>query len=112
MFNFAPSDWYAGLAIVVLGLSVVISRTLFMLFGDHLQLPHRMRAALRYAPVAALTAIIVPALLPWQAGAGPSFDLRLVAGIVAILVYLRTRSAVLVIVTGMLALWGLRWMGA
>jgi len=49
-------------------------------------------------------------LLPWKAGLGPVFDYKLVAGLVAILVFLRTRSAVLVIVVGMLVLWGLRWL--
>jgi len=81
-----------------------------MLFGDYIPLPDGVRRALRYAPAAALTAIVVPDLLPWKAGLGPIFDYKLVAGIVAILVFLRTRSAVLVIVVGMLMLWGLRWL--
>jgi len=33
-----------------------------------------------------------------------------VAGVLAIMAFLRTRSAVLVIVVGMVALWGLRWL--
>ena len=65
-----------------------------------------MRRALRYAPAAALTAIVVPDLLPWKAGLGPVFDYKLVAGVLAVLVFLRTRSAVLVIIVGMLVLWG------
>ncbi|MCC3263940.1 AzlD domain-containing protein, partial [Paenibacillus polymyxa] len=59
---------------------------------------------------AALPAIVVPALLPWKAGLGPVFDYKLVAGLVAILVFLRTRSAVLVIVVGLLLIWGVRWL--
>ena len=38
------------------------------------------------------------------------FDYKLVAGVLAVLVFLRTRSAVLVIIVGMLVLWGLRWL--
>ena len=34
------------------------------------------------------------------------FDYKLVAGVLAVLVFLRTRSAVLVIIVGMLVLWG------
>jgi branched-subunit amino acid transport protein len=36
--------------------------------------------------------------------------MKLLAGVVGIVVFLRTRSAVAVIVTGMLVLWGLRWL--
>ena len=54
-----------------------------------------------------MTAIVVPDLLPWKAGLGPVFDYKLVAGVLAVLVFLRTRSAVLVIIVGMLVLWGL-----
>ena len=77
-----------------------------MLFGDYVPLSDNVRRALRYAPAAALTAIVVPDLLPWKAGLGPVFDYKLVAGVLAVLVFLRTRSAVLVIIVGMLVLWG------
>ncbi|AKQ54318.1 AzlD domain-containing protein [Bordetella hinzii] len=99
-------------AILLLTLCSVITRAGFMLFGDYLPLPDSVRRALRYAPVAALTAIVVPDFLPWKAGLGPVFDYKLVAGLLGVIVFLRTRSAVLVIVAGMLALWGLRWLAA
>lgn len=105
-----PSEIYVYSAILLLALCSVLTRAGFMLFGDCIPLPEGVRRALRYAPAAALTAIIVPDLLPWKAGLGPAFDYKLVAGVLAILVFLRTRSAVLVIVVGMLALWGLRWL--
>ncbi|AMD50234.1 hypothetical protein BTL50_13270 [Bordetella holmesii] len=103
-------DVYVYSAILLLALCSVITRSGFMLFGDYIPLPASMRRALRYAPVAALTAIVVPDFLPWQAGLGPVFDYKLVAALLGIIVFLRTRSAVLVIVVGMLALWGLRWL--
>ncbi|WP_459617216.1 AzlD domain-containing protein [Bordetella sp. 2513F-2] len=108
--TFWPSEIYVYSAIVLLALCSVITRAGYMVFGDYLPLPEGVRRALRYAPAAALTAIVVPDLLPWQAGVGPVFDYKLVAGVVAIVVFLRTRSAVLVIVAGMLALWALRWL--
>ena len=105
-----PSEIYVYCAILLLALCSVITRSGFMVFGDYLPLPDSVRRALRYAPAAALTAIIVPDLLPWSADTGPAFDYRLIAAIIAILVFLRTRSAVLVIVSGMVSLWALRWL--
>ena len=103
-------DAYVYAAIALLALCSVITRAGYQLFGDYLPLSDNVRRALRYAPAAALTAIIVPDLLPWKAGVGPLLDMKLLAGVVGVLVFLRTRSAVLVIVSGMLVLWGLRWL--
>lgn len=103
---------YVYSAILLLTLCSVLTRAGFMLFGDYVPLPDGLRRALRYAPAAALTAILVPDMLPWRTGVGPVFDFRLVAGIVGILVFLRTRNAVLVIVAGMATLWALRWLAA
>ena len=52
---------------------------------------------------------MVPDLLPWRRGLGPVFDYKLVAGVLAVLVFLRA-ARVLVIIVGMLVLWGLRWL--
>ncbi|SAI69154.1 membrane protein [Bordetella ansorpii] len=101
---------YVYSAILLLTACSIITRAGFMLFGDYLPLPDGVRRALRYAPAAALTAILVPDMLPWRTGIGPVFDYKLVAGIVGILVFLRTRNAVLVIVSGMCTLWALRWL--
>ena len=103
-------DLYIYLAIGLLTLCSVISRTSFILFGDYIPLPDGVRRALRYAPIAALVAIIVPDLLPWVQGEGPTLNLRFPASVIAILVFLRTRSSVLIIVAGMVALWILRWL--
>jgi len=105
-----PSEAYVYYAILLLAVCSVVTRSGFMVFGDYLPLPDPVRRALRYAPAAALTAIIVPDLLPWSAESGPAFDYRLIAAIVSIIVFFRTRSAVLVIVSGMVSLWGLRWL--
>ncbi len=104
-----PSDLYVYGAIALLAICSLITRAGYMVFGDYLPLPEGVRRALRYAPAAALTAIVVPDLMPWRADAGPVFDFKLIAGIVAVLVYLRTRNVVLVIAAGMAALWLLRW---
>ena len=104
-----PSEIYVYSAILLLTLCSVLTRAGFMLFGDYIPLPDSVRRALRYAPAAALTAIVVPDMLPWKAGLGPMFDYKLVAGVIGVIVFLRTRSAVAVIISGMLVLWGLRW---
>lgn len=103
-------DMYVYSAIALLTVCSVLTRAGFMLFGDYLPLPDHVRRALRYAPAAALTAIVVPDLLPWKPGVGPLFDLKLVAGLVATGVFLYSRSAMAVITSGMLVLWGLRWL--
>lgn len=101
---------YLLLAILALMLCSVISRAGYLLLGDHLPLPDGVRRALRYAPVAALVAIIVPELLPWSIATGPSIDLRLPAALAAIAIMVATRSAMLTIAGGMLLLWVLRWL--
>lgn len=105
-------ELYVYSAIALLAFCSVLTRASFLIFGDYIPLPDGVRRALRYAPAAALTAIIVPDVLPWKAGVGPVFDYKLVAAVIAVTLFLRTRSAVLVIVSGMLALWGLRWLFA
>ena len=102
-------DWYVFAAILLLALCSVITRASYLLFGHLMPLPDRVRSALRYAPLAALTGIIVPEILPWHAQHGPLLDLKLVAAIVSIWVYQRTRSALLLIISGMLSLWLMRW---
>nr|WP_256987973.1 AzlD domain-containing protein [Bordetella genomosp. 9] len=108
--DLVSEDAYVYAAIALLTLCSLITRAGYQVFGDYLPLSDGVRRALRYAPAAALTAIIVPDLLPWKAGMGPQLDMRLLAGVAGVLVFLRTRSAVLVIVVGMLVLWGLRWL--
>ena len=104
--------WYVYVAICLLMVSVVATRASYWIFGHHIPLPDRVRLALKYAPAAGLVAIIVPEILPWNAGTGPVLDLKFVAALIAIGLFRLTRSAVIVIVGGTVALWLLRtWMG-
>ena len=87
----------------------ILTRAGFFIFGDHLPLTDGVRRALRYAPAAALAAIIVPGLLPLAPGGTMTIAAdQLLAAIVAVVICLRTRNAILVIVVGMLVFWGLR----
>jgi len=54
-----------ALAVVIVGLALttLVTRTSFLVAGSRLKLGHRIEAALRYAPVCTLAAIIVPDVL-------------------------------------------------
>ncbi len=102
------TDGYMLAVIGLLTLCSLITRAGYFVFGNRVPLTENVRRALRYAPPAALVAIIVPELLPWSQGASAFADVRVLAAVVAILVYVRTRSTIAVIVSGMLAFWVLR----
>lgn len=101
-------SWYVLGAILVLALCSLITRAGYMVFGDYLPLPDGVRRALRYAPAAALTGIIIPEILPWQPGDWPTLDVKAVAALIAIFLYWRTRNSLFVIAGGMVAYWLLR----
>lgn len=105
-------DLYILGVIALLALCSFLTRAGYFLFGDYFPLSDSIRRALRYAPTAALIGIVIPELLPWDPDTGPVFDLKVLAAVVAILLYWRTRSSLLVIVGGMLAYWVLRAISA
>jgi len=95
-----------ALAVVIVGLALttLITRTSFLVAGSRLRLGHRIEAALRYAPVCTLSAIIVPDVLLH----GGSWDLSLLnprlIGVIAAGVWLCfSRSIVGCLASGMLA---------
>lgn len=100
---------YLYTAIVLLALCTAICRAGYFMFGHYINLSESLRSALRYAPLAALTGIVVPELLPWHPVDGPQVDLRLLAAAIAVGVFLWTRNGFLLIVSGMAALWVSRW---
>ena len=51
------------LAILGMGLVTAITRALFLIGGERMILPERVQRALRYAPAAALAAVVVPDLV-------------------------------------------------
>ena len=104
------TDSYMLAVIGLLTLCSCISRAGYFVFGNKIPLTDNVRRALRYAPPAALIAIIVPELLPWAEGARAFVDVRLLAALVAVLVYVRTRSTIAVILSGMGAFWLLRFL--
>jgi len=94
------------LIILGMGLVTFALRLLPILLLERVEIPWRVRQALRFVPPAVLSAIIFPELL-WPHGA---LDLslgnvRLLAGLLAALVAWRTRNVLLTIAVGMGALW-------
>ena len=60
------SDWEAVLAILGMGLITLLTRSFFMLPKNELPLPDWAKQGLRYAPLAALAAVIVPEIVMTQ----------------------------------------------
>lgn len=100
------------IALVGMAVVTVLTRALFLMAGEHVSVPDRIQRALRYAPAAALAAIILPDLMTWQGHftVALSND-KLVAGVVATAFYLLTRRMVGMIAVGMAAYTVLRLLG-
>lgn len=94
------------LSIVAIGIVTFGYRLSFIFLFERLRVPAWLRRALRFVPIAALTAIITPELMI-RGGAfnGVLFNSRMLAGVVAAAVAYRTRSVLLTIAVGMLVLW-------
>ena len=100
--------------LVIIGMTAVtvFTRSLFLAMGNRMTLPTRLQHALRFAPAAALIAIVLPDLL-WNHG---HFDAswtnpRLMAGIVATVFYVATRRMLGMVVVGMAVFTVLRLLG-
>lgn len=100
------------IAIVGMGVVTVVTRALFLMAGEHVTVPDRLQRALRYAPAAALAAIILPDLMTWQGHFTVALsNYKLVAGVAATLFYLLTRKMVGMIAVGMAVYTALRLFG-
>ncbi len=89
---------------IVVGLLTYLTRLSFILLLERWQPPQIVTSALRYVPVAVLTAIIVPELVVVDNGLDFSLgNARLLAGLIATLVAWRTKSALWTIAAGLAA---------
>jgi len=101
--------WTAWALIVGMGLLAFLTRAIFVLPGSHLRLPATAERVLRYAPAAAIMAIIVPDLAYFQEALSISVhNPRLVAGVVAFVIAASTRNILATIAGGMAVLLLLR----
>lgn len=104
------STWEAVIAILGLGLITVLTRSFFLLPRREVPIPDWLREALRYAPLAALVAVIAPEVImsnghliqTWQ-------DARLYAAAAGALWYWWRRGILGTIVCGTAVLLALRF---
>ena len=89
-----------------IALGTFLLRLSFVLAIGRLEMPSAAQRLLRFVPAAVLTALITPAVVyrsgALELGAGNE---RLLAGGLAAIVAVRTKSVVLTIAVGMIALW-------
>jgi branched-subunit amino acid transport protein len=103
------AEWEIWATIAVLAVATAATRSSFWLVGHHITIPPRVNEMLRFAPSCALAAIIAPDLL--LDGGQLRLDLsnlKLLAGVAAILFYVARRNMLQTIVFGMLVFTGLR----
>jgi branched-subunit amino acid transport protein len=100
-------SWLPALALA--GLVTFATRLSFIALLGRVETPPLLARALRFVPPAVLSAIIFPELVVREGALDLSLgNQRLLAGLVAALVALRTRNVLLTIATGMAALWALQ----
>lgn len=90
-----------------LSLTTMLTRGSFIVIGEKGRLPPVVQRALRYAPAAALAALIVPDLL-LDHGQFQPINPKLLAGVVIVAIALRTRQPWLPFILGMGVLVALR----
>jgi branched-subunit amino acid transport protein len=94
---------------LVAGMTVVtvLSRNMFLLSRKPMPLPARVKIALRFAPAAALAAVVAPELL-LLTPLGPPW-VKLGAAFVAAGYFFARRGILGTILSGMVAYWALSW---
>ena len=98
------------LTIIAAGLITYATRLLPIISYGRFEMPNQVERALRFVPVAVLTAIFLPELVYIQEELMLSFrNPRLLAGLLAVVVAWRTKNVMYTILVGMFALWLLQF---
>ena len=99
---FAGTDVWSLAVIVGLAMVTVLARGFFMISNQAWQLPHWAQRGLQYAPIAALSAVVVPEIVMSQGALINTWqDARLFASAAGVLIYFAKRDVLLTIVGGM-----------
>ena len=99
------------LTMIIVGILTFGIRLSFIVILDRWETPPILQRALRFVPIAVLTAIIIPELVMPGGTLNVSFtNLRLLAGIIVMLVAWKTTNIVWTIVAGMGILLGLQYL--
>jgi branched-subunit amino acid transport protein len=92
------------------GLGTYLIRLSFILIFQHIQIPDYMERILRLVPPSVFLAIALPELLIRDGAVNFSFsNLRLLAGMLAVLVAIKSRNVLVTIAAGMAFLWILQY---
>ncbi len=98
--------------VVIIGLAVItyLTRGFFLLMGSRVELSPTVQKSLRYAPAAALVAVIVPEIFfPPGSAEIELNNPQLWGGLASILGFLATKSMVFTIISGMIIYTGARF---
>lgn len=95
------------LTFLLIGLATTLPRASFIVLGNRFTLPAALQRALRYAPAAALAAIVVPDILVVSGEIAP-FNPKFAAAIAAALCASYWRNPWLPFIVGMAVLLGLK----
>ena len=96
------STWEAAITIVGLALVTVLTRSLLLLPREEVPMPAWVKRALKYAPLAALVAIVVPEVLLTRGVLISTLaDARLIGAAVGLAYYFWKRGILGTIVVGM-----------
>ena len=109
------SGMYLWIAFFGLMLVTIITRGFFLLGGSRFNIPQTVHEFLRYAPTAALIAIVLPEILFIQEPTSQLFVLdlyspQLLGGLVAIVGFVVTKSMLGTIFLGMIAFTAARFL--
>jgi branched-subunit amino acid transport protein len=97
--------------IVVLALGTWAMRSLPIMLHGHVPHPPWLERLLRHVPVAALTALVVPASLYTHVGDVYHLEpARIAAALVALAVALRTKNVLATLAAGMVVLWAVQYL--
>ncbi len=96
------TDLWTLAVIVGLALVTVLTRSFFFISSTNWQLPHWAQRGLQYAPIAALSAVVVPEIVTVQGVLISTWqDARLFSAVVGAAVYFWRRDVLFTIVAGM-----------
>lgn len=95
------------LTFAAIGATTLMTRGSFIMLGEKARLPAALHRALRYAPAAALSALVVPGIL-LDGGQLQPLNPKLLAAVVVVVVALRWRNPWLPFILGMGVLIALR----
>ena len=101
------NGWAIWLVIAGMAVGTIVNRAGLIMLAGRFDLPPSVQASLRFAPAAALAAIVVPELFVQHGQVDLSLhNVKLFAGLAGFALAMLTRNTTLSIVAGMLALHG------